>query len=196
MGQLFLPIHQRIPSEPNNVLLQIEAGDDVNGGPPIGILQGLNIKPEVWRWVRGFHSALYAEHLPENTQYEVFEPLTRLVTVSDDLFATPVSERQATITRSIQAHLKNGRFDEIVCNNGKLRYVCFWMPNRNGYCECAFALDVNSWHDLGDERLGRRGCVGQYSMRRDAPPNGAAIEISIPIASCCVDSLNPFFAEE
>lgn len=192
IGQLFLPIHQRVPSDPGNLMLDVEPVNDERGGQPVGTLRGLNIKPEVWRWVRGFHSALYSEFLPAHCDHEIFEPLGRLVEFGDDLFPAAESEKRWKITRSVQAHLKNDRFDEIVCNNEKLRYVCFWMPHRNGHCECAFALDVNSWHELGDARLGKRGCVGQYSVARDVPPEDAAIEISFPIALSGHDNWNPF----
>ena len=73
IGQLISYLHGTPPSD-HNLRLSLRAGRRVEDGAEIAFTQNLNIDAVVWRWIRGFHAALYGEYLPEDSKRHVHSP--------------------------------------------------------------------------------------------------------------------------
>ncbi len=184
IGQLVGLLHGTIAAERDRIIRgrEVTFGSDrrVTGG-----IEGLRLGDQVWRWVRGFHAALYGEHLPEWTPNDIRLP----VPVVEFGTGEPVIRNTSAIHASFVAQLKRnraaGQIDSIRTNAGKLRYDCFWGPIPEFGIACVFGLDLYSWHRLNDpsyaEHFPPRGCVGAYL--------GAAIP---PGAAIAVESVGPF----
>lgn len=152
----------------------------------------LDLRNCIWRWVRGYHAALYRSHLPDTVDRVVFPPLPSVplgdaVLRSDDRLA-----QLAQIVTVIKQSRAAARTDTVVTHRGYCRYDCTWTRFDNGQWTCFFGLRIYNWEALGDSlTYPRRGCAGAYGPFA-APPANAALASDLPIAISNHDPLDPF----
>jgi hypothetical protein len=116
----------------------------------------LDIETAVWRWILGFHAALYREPLVPNGGLLV-TPFQRTANSPHFQPPRPVPAACLSYVEVIKANRAKLNLDRIVTNKRKMTYECVWLHLDNGTCICIFALDIYAWRDMGDRRLGQRG---------------------------------------
>ena len=186
IGQLVSLLHGRIPRA-EVVKLPLFAIDRGPGRTPRGGLHDFPFISIVFRWVRGFHAALYGQFLPDRGGF-IWAPFVG----SNELHGPPTDDNpgRRLFTQKFKAQAKINRLDRIVCRNGKVEYGCFWLDDDDGRPSCIFGLRIYEWERLSDpERPPRRGCLGWY---RADTPEGAALgtEVEVPVAN--LEPLDPF----
>ena len=70
MGQLVSLIHGKMP-RPNMLNTKLIA---LVGSLSPKLFIELDVKSAIWRWIRGFHAALYQEYLPDSTMRAIHVP--------------------------------------------------------------------------------------------------------------------------
>ena len=66
IGQLIAVIHGKLPTLENTKLNLQTFTVDIESEPILGI-KNTDLVGQIWRWIRGFHAALYCEFLPIDT---------------------------------------------------------------------------------------------------------------------------------
>jgi hypothetical protein len=167
-----------------------------------GAVTNVNVVEAVWRYIRGFHAALYREPLSLGN-HMITTPFTRGRIVNGELVLEgPKQEQHFAIVQAIKNQRAAGNVDRIISNNRKVKYECVWVyaddrtavesgqrppsPRR----ACFFALDIYDWKRLGDVGVvPARGCAGAYYMSDVQAPSGASLyNESAPI----VDNQDPW----
>lgn len=199
IGQLVALLHGKAP-RPTRLRLAFSLFSVPGDAAPLAGLGPFPFKPNIWRWIRGFHAALYGEYLKPAFAGYIFPPLPAS-TVQDDLSSLRGSKVPAgrfvhdhevgreMMTDVFKQHRHIGRTDRIACNRGRCLYECVWLKMDDGRPFCLFGLRLYNWEDLGDQRFGKRGCLGCYGF---APPANATIgtELKIPVRN--FSPLDPF----
>lgn len=135
-----------------------------------------HIHTAVWRWIRGFHAALYRVPLKVGFRGELNTPFPSAQIGADGLVLDTPSAKYPHLAYILEKNRAAGNVDRIVSNKGAVSYECVWgKPDEQGPWVCAFALDVSDWKDLGEPRLYQRDCLGFYVQ--DALPALATVEI-------------------
>ena len=190
MGQLVGLRRGVVPSDPSNRRLQVQ-----QLGPRTAAITNLDVHGAVWRWVRGFHAALYQEPVPESCQRAIELPFQRARKAGQGYEVVPLREKQhVAFVKAIKTNRAKQNVDRVRSNADMLAYECVWAQNDGGGGEwgCIFALDVYDWKDLGDPKLGQRGCAGVYTLPDGhVPPSAARLQTS-SILIPNVDPLDPF----
>jgi hypothetical protein len=156
---------------------------------PVAGVSDLPLMKIVFRWVRGFHAALYRTPLPDRGGM-IHAPMPEFDLAPDGrLVQFPVPECRPHLTRLFKEQVAAGRTDGVTCFNGKCQYRCSWLTFDQGQPFCLFALRIYNWEEFGDERGGKRGCVGYYFAD---PPSGATSGTRIHIAVPNLVPLDPF----
>ncbi|MBS0220795.1 MAG: hypothetical protein JSR91_08645 [Proteobacteria bacterium] len=189
MGQLIGLSRGAIPTDPKNSRLQIQ-----HLGFRTAAITNIDVHGAIWRWVRGFHAALYREPLPEICQRAIELPFQRARRDTLGFSVVPLREAQhVAFVRAIKTNRAKQNVDRIRCNADKLTYECVWAQNEgNREWGCIFALDVYDWKDLGDPKLGQRGCAGVYSLPDGHVPPNAARLMKSSILVPNTEPLDPF----
>lgn len=170
MGQLIGLLRKYAPSKPAHRRLGIVA---VEGG--LLATTGVDVPGAVWRWVRGFHAALYRTPLRVGFRGELITPFVAAEFTPEGAVLETPSANYAQLSHIVKTHTDAGNVDRIVSNKGAMSYSCVWgQPVPSGPWLCAFGLDIYDWKDLGEPRLEQRDCLGFYVQ--DKRPNGAAVE--------------------
>jgi len=189
VGQLIALRRREQPKSPRDLALRF---GHYSG---LGVaVENLNVDAAVWRWVRGFHSALYAEPLLGN-QFALLTPFPRADMTSVGLKLQPIRQQHLVAVETIKSNRAFGNLDTILANNGKLRYECVWCQADDGVdWLCCFALDIYDWKDLGSHtaEIPSRGCAGIYMRTDRKAPNGATLNRRSEILIPNVDKLDPF----
>jgi hypothetical protein len=73
IGQLIALKHGQVPSNPQHYRLKFIRSPF----PRVGAVTNLNIDEAVWRWIRGFHAALYHEPFPSRRLGSLVTPFPR-----------------------------------------------------------------------------------------------------------------------
>ena len=186
IGQLVALLHGKAPRA-ERLRLAFDLFS-VDGNPaPLAGLREIPVGPIIWRWVRGFHAALYGESLPDCGGY-IFPPFPTS-TARGRRFVPDREAGRVTLTDAFKQHRHIGRTDQIVCNGSQCEYGCVWLKMDDGRLFCLFGLRLYNWQDLGDQRFGKRGCIGYYQC---AIPPGATVgtELEIPVRN--FSPLDPF----
>jgi hypothetical protein len=161
--------------------------DDPN--PPAIAVTDFGLQGVIWRWVRGFHAALYREYLPRKG---VMGSLLAPVPIGKSLLETdPILPGHAKFVRVLRENRVSRTVDRIVCRNGKCRYDCTWLKTDDGLGACLFGLDIYRWSRRGTSFLRRRGCVGHY-VPPGGIPVGASTATRIQFSLPAHDPLDPF----
>jgi hypothetical protein len=171
MGQLIALLRGYVPSNPAHQRLVIEP---IAGG--FLALRSVNVHAAVWRWVRGFHAALYRQPLRTPFLGELTTPFPSAEIKPEGAVLEIPTANYPQLAYIVEKNRAASNTDRIVSNAGVLKYECVWgRPTADGPWLCAFTLDIYDWKDLGEPRLHQRDCLGFYVQ--DELPSGATIEV-------------------
>jgi hypothetical protein len=167
MGQLLSLLHNKVP-RPERQRLRFKVSPELN----VGGVTNLDIERAVWRYILGFHAALYQEPFPEPMLGTLTVPFVK---VFGDNLKDNLDERQhSLIVNAIKSQRSIGNLDRIQSNNFKLKYECFWLMADSGRWSCMFGLDIYDWKELGDTgHYPKRGCAGVYLGGTTLPKNAS-----------------------
>ena len=169
IGQL-IGIHHGRAFDPRKFRLKITDVDDPLG--KVGLVH-VDLDRAIWRWVRGFHAALYREHLSDNALQHIQPPMTPGRRGVLGIVPDPILPQQFDYVEIITRNRDLHRLDRIVTRKGKCIYECVWTDvlDPAGRRACIFALQIYDWADLGvTNRTHRRGCLGVYGTE-SLPPS-------------------------
>lgn len=157
-----------------------------------GTIRGVAFERVIWRWVRGFHSALYQEPLLNlQGSYTLLVPLQEVREEEGVFERVPVREQFFQMTEVIKVNRLSRNIDVIDCYNHALRYECVWDRSDCGKPLCVFALKIYDWSELGEGYGGaRQGCVGSYIYDKIPPEATQGINLSCSLGAERV--LDPF----
>ena len=192
IGQLIGLKTNRIP-RPENQRLKIHAVGLESHHPFAAVVSNLPIDAAVWRWIRGFHAALYATYLPELAPHLIQTPFPAAEPTAAGLVTRDVRPQHQMFVRVLKENRTINRLDRLSCNNEKLTYECVWVKSDDGTWMCIFALDLYDWKDLGDiNNFPARGCAGAYIHAQGTLPPLATTTAnqSMPIQN--TDPMDPF----
>jgi hypothetical protein len=155
----------------------------------------LNIDAAVWRWIKGFHAALY-QTSPVGIRGSLVTPFPRAQNTDGRVIFERLKPQHAYFVQTIKQNREKNNLDRINCNKGKVAYECVWcQSDNNGPRLCIYALDIYDWKDLGRiEHAPARGCAGFYTLPTEAAPINATTGTLSPIIIPMIDPLDPFSA--
>jgi hypothetical protein len=158
-----------------------------------GAVTNLNIDQAVWRWIAGFHAALYRSP-PIGIKGSLVTPLPRAQTLNGRFVMDSLKPQHQLFVRTIKENRARNNLDRISCNKGKVLYECVWcQSDKGGLWFCMYALDIYDWKDLGRTGiLPARGCAGFYIMQSGDAPINAAKSITSRVIIPIADPLDPF----
>lgn len=151
----------------------------------------IDLKNIIFRWVRGFHTTLYNEFLPDDTKRAIHPPVPSGKINGDKIYSENVLQQHEKAVAVIKKNRAISQIDRIECRNGKCVYECVWQMY-DGQWMCVFALNIYNWKELGESMyFAPRGCVGFYLPENGCPDNAAKGTImEIPILNA--NRLDPF----
>lgn len=190
IGQLVAVLHGKYPPEDQLKLALLLFDRGPNRSPRAG-LHDIPLVRIIYRWVRGFHAALYGQCLPDEGGY-IYTPFP--VHIKKDGVFKPLDDDSGryTLTATFKQHMKLGRVDQILCCNKKCDYRCTWMEFDDGRPFCLFVLRLYNWEELGDPTMPpKRGCLGWYFAE---PPANATRGTRVEVAISNLEPLDPFGA--
>jgi hypothetical protein len=164
-------------------------------GPQRGAVTNVDLDAIIWRWVRGFHAALYREYFPADLPRRALQtPLPRGRLVLGDPQIETLPAQHFAFVEVIKSNRIRSNLDSIVSNNRKLRYECVWAKfDSADVWLCIFALDLYEWRDLGlTPGQPARGCVGCYVLQSGRPPTVATRAVTGSIMVPNLDPYDPF----
>lgn len=189
VAQLIALRRHQGPSSPRDAALKFVAY------PGIGIgVTNLNVDYAVWRWIKGFHAALYRQPLVTDF-FAIVTPFPRADLSSGVPKVRKLRDQHALAVSVIKYNRIASNLDLIEANNGKLRYQCAWCATDDGKrWFCMFGLDIYDWKDLGSHtaEIPARGCAGMYALSDYSRPEGSTVGKMPAIESPNVDVLDPF----
>ena len=179
------------PIAPHGRKPEFVGGTFSDGSFGIGTL-GLDLRRIIFRWVCGFHAALYNQPMGPSS-YMVFPPLPEGRVVGGRVDAVPVP----AVIPKLVAELKRNRltrtFDVVTCRNGRCHYECLWSQADDGRRICIWALDLHGWKKLGDlTHFEGRACVGTYRPSDGIIPEAATLGTQLEFSIPTDERLNPF----
>jgi len=137
----------------------------------------VDIRGAIWRWVRGFHAALYREPLPNKSQFGIDTPFPTARVSSTDITYVPLRPQHDLFIETLKLNRVDNNIDRIESNNGKMIYECVWIRSDGGAWLCVFTLNLYDWQDLGDiQHFPVRDCTGYYVLPTGAVPLNATQE--------------------
>lgn len=157
-------------------------------------VDNLHIDKTVWRWVIGFHAALYREPLI-GTMISLQTPFPRAEKVNNEIILRPLLPQHLLVVEHIKLNRLHNNLDRIVSNKGKMTYECVWcQADDQRRWLCMFALDIYDWKDLGSHTkdIPARGCVGIYMLQDGSMPKGATMNRKSNIIIPNYDVLDAF----
>jgi len=159
----------------------------------LGAVVNLDIDGAVWRWIGGFHAALYRES-SVGIWGSLVTPFPKARIVNGRPVFAPLLVQHPLFVQTVRSNRVRGNLDRIVCNKGKLAYECVWQQADNsGPWMCIFALDIYDWKDLGRTSVvPARGCAGFYVTPAQTVPSGAARAVASSIIIPSSDRLDAF----
>lgn len=182
-------LHERRKSSDLDVTRRIEAYSIPFNNKEVAGVTNVPLLPTAKRIVRGMHSLLYQNFLPQGIRETMHIPLPeadmatgRFVQPLDQSFAFGAAIRRALLTNSA---------DTVTAYNGKFRYACLWSRLSNGEPFCIFAFDIYEFHYLSPavENF-PRVFVGSYVPQ--VIPSTAAWESSLKFDITKGEMLDPW----
>lgn len=157
-----------------------------------GVGSNLAMKPIIFRWVCGFHAALYNEPMGPSG-YMVSLPLPEGRMTDEHVEPLPVPDVVPHLVAELKRNRLTGTLDVVICCSGQCRYECVWSQADNGRRICIWGLDVYGWKLLGDvAHFEPRGCVGVYWPNSGLIPSTATRGTRLHFAVPRLDRLDPF----
>ncbi|MHB1098787.1 MAG: hypothetical protein ACYCZR_04455 [Burkholderiales bacterium] len=166
MGQLISLKHGPVPKKRDRKLQIVPT----KHGHAVG---NLDIRGAVWRWVRGFHAALYQLPLFASAPHAIDTPFQVVRNVDGTIKVESLRPQHRKFVEIIKLNRRLDQLDSIRCNNGKLKYECTWIKSDEGIQLCVFALDLYDWKELGRFGNHAQGCVGWYRLQDGSAPHNA-----------------------
>ncbi len=195
IGQLIALRYGKVPSKLRNRKLRFMISADRKHGAVIN----LNIDDAVWRWVKGFHAALYSEPLCFHTvgseeNRALVTPFPRARRVHNRLVVDQPGPQHLRFVERLKLNRAYNNLDRVTRNNNKLIYECVWYrADGNGPWLCIFGLDIYDWKDLGRTHMSpARGCAGYYVLTSGGVPQNATAGVASTIVVPNRDPLDPF----
>lgn len=149
--------------------LKVDAGFDLEGRT-FALLTNVNLHEIIRRWVRAFHASLYQEPISAAARFSVQTPLPSGSIVGKAVQVDPQRPQFKLFSERIALNTELGLTDQIVTNNGRMRYVCTWQRADNGQWFAMFRIDLYTWNSLGDStNFVPRECVGSYIIPNHFP---------------------------
>jgi len=188
IGQLISLRRGKIPSPKRQRLRFV-----VSGKATLSAVTNLNIDSAVWRWIAGFHAALYRTS-PVGIRGSLVTPFPRARNINGPLAIEPLRPQHQLFVQTIKQNRARMNLDRIKCNKGTVVYECVWCrSNNDGPWLCIYALDVYDWKDLGRTNyFPARGCAGVYVLPSGNVPTDATRGTTSPIIVPTIDPLDPF----
>jgi hypothetical protein len=158
-------------------------------------VENLNIDAAVWRWVRGFHAALYRQPLVQSANRAIQTPFPRAQKTFGGPVVVPIRQQHVLSVDVIKRNRVVRNLDRVYSNKDQLRYECVWAKgDESDWWICIFALDIYDWKDLGSHtaEIPARGCTGMYVQQNRSVPEGATLDAMQIIAVPNQDVLDPF----
>jgi hypothetical protein len=190
IGQLIGLRRWERPSSPRDQALKIVSYPTLD----MAAVENLDVEAAVWRWVKGFHAALYRNPLTGKA-YAIQTPFPRGNTRTGRISIDPIPEQHPLAVDAIKRNRLAGSLDIIVANKGNLRYECVWCEeDTREVWLCMFAIDVYDWKDLGShtKEIPARGCAGIYMLPDRSIPESASRDTVTRITIPNRDTLDPF----
>lgn len=192
MGKLLGALHGK-PANPKGRKLKIGTATFADGSVGLG-LTDLSLKEVIFRWIRGFHAALYGVPLGASG-YAVHPPLQEARFDGEKVVEVPLDPIVEKLVEEVKRNRATNSLDIIECRNGKCRYECVWAQADSGRRVCIWALDVYGWRDLGDSfHFAPRGCVGIYWQNDGHVPASATLGTKLDFDVPNADQLDAFGA--
>jgi hypothetical protein len=190
IGQLIGMQLGRVPSDPKNRVLKLHRSNQIGATA----LSNLDIDGAIWRWVSGFHAALYREPLTKfGLGRTLVSPFVRANLVNGVWVAVPVLPQHLVFVETIKQHRVRGTLDSIQTNKGNLVYECVWAQSDHDGWFCMFALNIYDWKDLGATPISPpRGCAGAYVMEAGQVSTSATRVSASALFVPNYDPLDPF----
>lgn len=193
VSQLVGLLHEE-PSRPKTRTVRVAAGQFEDGTTGVGAV-GVALEAIIWRWVRGFHAALYRSPVPYRTKYSIVAPLPEGKVTGTRVEPIAVAEVTPALVEEIKRNRATRTVDAVICCKGRCRFECVWTQADNGVRICVWALDLYGWRDLGESKhFDPRGCVGTYHLPEYAVPKGATLATRLHFSVANRDKLDPFGA--
>jgi hypothetical protein len=189
LGQLIALRRRELPTSLRDQALNFMTQRDMVA------VTNLNIDAAVWRWIRGFHAALYREPLLAGSRHTIRTPFPRADEVQGRLLLQPLLEQHRLIVTTLKQNRAWRNVDSIEANRGQLRYECVWcLADDDTTWFCMFGVDIYDWKDLGSSTalIPARGCAGMYQREDGSLPQMATVNRASPIEVLNEDPLDPF----
>ena len=189
IGQLIALRYGKIPEDPQHHRLKFAVSSQGDQGAVVN----LDIDAAVWRWIAGFHAALYRES-GVGIKGSLITPFPRARLIDGRVVLEPLRVQHPLFVEAIKYNRRRENLDRISCNKGKLTYECVWQQADNdGPWMCIFALDIYDWKDLGrTPGQPARGCAGFYTTPAKTVPVNATRAMQSSIIVPNGDRLDAF----
>jgi hypothetical protein len=187
IGQLISLQRQKFPARIEDRKLQV-----AHLGIGIGAVTNLHIDGAIWRWIGGFHAALYREPLTK-ANGSIVTPFPRADMNSGGYYVfRPLYPQHEVFVETIKSQRIRGALDRIEANNGAMVYECVWgESDSKEVWLCIFALNIYDWKWLGASPLAPpRGCTGCYVLPARPPSATRVTNSGIVIPN--FNPLDPF----
>jgi hypothetical protein len=158
----------------------------------LGVGAALQLRPIIFRWVCGFHAALYDEPLGPAESF-IFPPVPEGRVGENQIDPLPIPDVAPHLVTELKRNRLTVTIDSIICRNGRCHYECVWTQADDGRRICVWALNIYDWRELGDTtHFEPRGCVGVYRLKNGTVPRNAAIATRLHFSVAGGDRLDPF----
>ena len=189
IGQIVALLHGKCPPEDQLKLPLVLMNRGPNRSPRAG-LRDVPLVRIIYRWVRGFHAALYGQYLPADAGGYIYTPFPVYLEKDGVFSSQDDTPERHEFTAVFKQHRKLERLDQVVCYSAKCDYRCVWLEFDNGHPFCLFGLRLYNWEVLGDPTLPpKRGCLGWYYAE---PPADATRGTRIEVVVANLEPLDPF----
>ena len=189
IGQLVGVLHGR-PIAEHGRKPKLLPGRFADGSSGVGT--SLQVNPIIFRWVRGFHAALYNEPLGPS-KYKIFSPLPEMRITEKHAEPVPIPDEIPHFVDHLKRNRLTRTMDVVVCRNDRCLYESVWIQADNGRSFCIWGLDIYGWKELGDiNHFEPRGCVGMYQPNSGVIPATATTGTHLCFDVAAVERLNPF----
>jgi hypothetical protein len=121
VGQLLALRHGEKPNSARDHALQFV------DYPHLGMvaLENLAVDSAIWRWIAGFHAALYRQPMT-GARGSIQTPFPRADKNEGRVVLRPLLPQNIEFVDNIKINRAHGNLDAIVSNNGKVVYECVW----------------------------------------------------------------------
>ncbi|MFN0150502.1 MAG: hypothetical protein ACKVU1_07315 [bacterium] len=183
MGQLVGLARGEAP-RPERSRLRLRPVATTDLANPLVLELRLNLKFILFRWVQGFHAALYREFLPWDTLRAIHPPAQPGIETPTGVVFDPLLPQIPKFVEIIKQGRIAGRLDAVRCGRGTMNYECVWRTADNGEWACVFALDFYEWKTLGSTQLPQNSCVGFYQPGSGLPSSASVVPaIEVPFTN-------------